>query len=72
MESMTWPASLDVLGSIRQYVRQAAEEAGLEKKRIGRLQLAVDEIATNIILYGYQRAGRSGNIEAEAVITSTP
>ncbi|NJP05413.1 MAG: ATP-binding protein [Chloroflexaceae bacterium] len=46
------PASFDSLSSIRTYVMQAASAAGLEHKRAYRLQLAVDEIATNVVTHG--------------------
>lgn len=38
----------------------AAATAGLDKKTSYKLRLAVDEIATNIIIYGYEGAGRAG------------
>ena len=71
MESSTFPGRLDSLAEIRRIVRQAAEQAGLDKKRAYRLQLAVDEIAANIILYGYDRAGKSGEIEVETEIVDS-
>lgn len=54
MEAQRFPAHLSVLGAIRQMVILAANEAGLPESAMYRLSLAVDEIATNIILYGYQ------------------
>lgn len=68
MENLTLPAHLDSLDQIAQYVMQAAKEAGLDKKKTYKLRLAVDEIATNIINYGYGRAGMEGNIDLIAVI----
>ncbi len=47
---------------------QAAKDAGLEKARTYKLRLAVDEIATNIINYGYQRAGLEGDITVRSVL----
>ncbi len=49
-----FPASLDVLNEIRDYVFDAASKIKLEKKKIYKLQLAVDEMATNIVSYAYQ------------------
>lgn len=46
----------------------AATEAGLDKRAAYRLRLAVDEIATNIITYGYNEAGREGVIDVRADI----
>jgi serine/threonine-protein kinase RsbW len=62
MEKRSLPAVLDSLAEIRRYVKEAADRAGIEAARTYQLQLAVDEIATNIILHGYADAGTSGAI----------
>ena len=41
---------------------QVAAMAGLDKKSAYQLRLAVDEIATNTILHGYQEADLDGNL----------
>jgi anti-sigma regulatory factor (Ser/Thr protein kinase) len=51
---------------IADYVLAAAKEAGLDKKASYNLRLAVDEIATNIIMYGYEPAGIEGTIDLQA------
>lgn len=56
METYTLPAVLDSLSSIRNYVMEAAERAGIKKSRAYDLALGVDEIATNTINYGYADA----------------
>lgn len=63
MESKRFAGTLNSLGLIREYVTSAARTAGLDKKATYKLSLAVDEIATNIILYGYEEAGRSGVLD---------
>jgi anti-sigma regulatory factor (Ser/Thr protein kinase) len=63
MESKSFAGTLDSLGPIREYVTSAARTAGLDKKATYKLSLAVDEIATNIILHGYEEAGRSGVLD---------
>lgn len=63
MESKTFPGILDSLDPIRQHIKELSNQAGLDKKSTYNLMLAADEIATNIILYGYEQAGQSGNIE---------
>ena len=68
MQPLTVPGRLDSLETIRKYIMLAADDAGLERARTYKLNLAVDEIATNIITYGYQRAGLDGNILVEAII----
>ncbi|NES69310.1 MAG: ATP-binding protein [Okeania sp. SIO2D1] len=67
MEPLKVPGSLDYLQKIRQYVASAATEAGLEK-RVASFKRAVDEIATNIITHGYDKAGLSGDICIQAEI----
>jgi serine/threonine-protein kinase RsbW len=52
-ESVTFDATLDSLSPIREYLVQVGKSVGLDKSRIYKLCLAVDEIATNIINYGY-------------------
>lgn len=63
MESLTVSGTLGSLKTIAAYVLSAAEAAGLEKKAAYKLRLAIDEVATNIIVHGYEEAGRTGNIE---------
>ena len=54
--------NLDNLSAIADCVIKVAKEASLDKKTTYKLRLAVDEIATNIIIHGYQEAGKSGDI----------
>lgn len=56
MEKRSFPAVLDSLAAMRGYARDAALAAGIAEDRAYGLQLAVDEIATNIINYGYRGA----------------
>ncbi|MEX2535137.1 MAG: ATP-binding protein [Trueperaceae bacterium] len=62
METLTLPGTLDSLAPIREFVDRAALAAGLERKAAYRLRLAVDEIATNVISYGYGEAGMRGEL----------
>lgn len=66
MQPLTVPGTLDSLKAIANYVLAAAAAAGLDKKASYHLHLAADEIATNIITYGYQEAGRSGAVDLRA------
>ncbi|MEG5064414.1 ATP-binding protein [Microcoleus sp. B3-A4] len=63
MNPLIVPGKLDSLSQIAQYVLAAAAEAELEKKASYGLRLAVDEIATNIIIHGYEESGTEGNLE---------
>jgi anti-sigma regulatory factor (Ser/Thr protein kinase) len=62
MESLTVPGNLDSLGPLRDCVRSAAGSAGLEEKAVYRLVMAVDEVAANIVMHGYDEAGLAGMI----------
>jgi serine/threonine-protein kinase RsbW len=62
MSRHTIPANLAALSAIRQLLKQACLEAGLGEAATYRLTLAVDEIATNIVMHGYQEHGLTGDI----------
>ena len=70
MDLLTLPATLDALGAIGSYVRDAAERAGLDRQAAYNLRLAVDEIATNIIVHGYEEAGLTGEIVMQGEIAA--
>jgi serine/threonine-protein kinase RsbW len=62
MDSLTVAGRLESLQAIGECVLQAAARAGLESQAAYRLRLAVDEIATNAILHGYQQAAYQGDL----------
>jgi sigma-B regulation protein RsbU (phosphoserine phosphatase) len=66
MESITVPASLDSLAILRNYVRQAALNANLTDKAAYQLVLAVDEIASNIMIHGYKAVQANDTIKVWA------
>jgi serine/threonine-protein kinase RsbW len=68
-DELVVPATLDILGEVRQFLKNAAAEAGLDKKSTYNLQLALDEIVTNVILYGYEASGLTGDIVLKRDIT---
>lgn len=68
MVAVRLPGELDSLGAVRDFVREAAAEAGLERKPTYRLALAVDEVATNVITHGYHEAGVVGELVLSAAI----
>jgi serine/threonine-protein kinase RsbW len=68
MGSITVPGTLDSLAAIRNYIMEAAEAAGIDKKAAYRLCLAVDEIATNSIVYGYEQTGIQGSLDVQVVV----
>ena len=66
METLTVPGTIDSLTAITEYVKRVASLADLNRKAAYKLRLAVDEIATNIIKHGYEKAGRTGKIYLRA------
>lgn len=68
MESLRVTGKLEYLGEISKYVLSVAQKAELSKKDTYRLRLAVDEIATNIIVHGYEEAGIEGEIICKSKI----
>jgi anti-sigma regulatory factor (Ser/Thr protein kinase) len=53
MTILNFSADLNALNSIGKHILEQAQAVGLPKKRAYKLRLAVDELATNIINYGY-------------------
>ena len=66
IEPLTVPGILDSLDAIADYVIAAAAAANLDEDASYKLRQAVDEIATNIIIHGYEEGGCSGEIALEA------
>lgn len=54
MAMMTYPARFEYLDEIRDFVAEAARQAGFSDKEIYSLQLAADEAASNIIEHAYE------------------
>jgi serine/threonine-protein kinase RsbW len=68
MERLSVPGTLDSLEAIAAYVAEVAVAAGLDEETSYRLQLAVDEVVTNIVSHGYAEVGIEGVVELETVI----
>lgn len=51
LQEESFPVSLDSLNEMRDYVQKTVEGLPLSPKKVYKLKLAVDEIATNIICY---------------------
>jgi serine/threonine-protein kinase RsbW len=71
MEPLTVPGTLESLSAIRAYVMDASANAGLDKRSAYRLSLAVDEIATNVVVHGYMEGNREGSLTISAVIDNS-
>jgi serine/threonine-protein kinase RsbW len=68
MELQSYPGDLDALAPIREFVKSAAQQAGLNRKATYNLCLAVDEIVTNVVTHGYEEAGLQGDLRIGAEI----
>lgn len=52
MAELRVEANLEELSTIGAFVLEAADEAGLDRRAAYRLRLAIDELATNVIMHG--------------------
>jgi anti-sigma regulatory factor (Ser/Thr protein kinase) len=68
LETLSLPGKSENISQIMDYVTWSAAAAGLDEAAAYRLSLAVDEIATNIVIHGYGDAGLSGNLTVWADI----
>jgi anti-sigma regulatory factor (Ser/Thr protein kinase) len=66
MPILTLPGELDSLGPIGDFVVAEAARAGLDRKAAYHLRLAVDELATNVVVHGYGESGLTGPIVVES------
>ena len=68
MNSTSLPGTLDALDPLADFLKEACDQAGFDSKSHYRLQLAVDEVVTNIIVHGYQESGLEGKVDLSAEI----
>ncbi len=61
MATMRLDCVIAQLGAIREFVVQTSRELGVDESTICDLQLAVDEICSNVLRHGYD--GRGGQVE---------
>jgi serine/threonine-protein kinase RsbW len=66
-KTATFPAQLDSLAAIGEFVTRAAEAAGLDARALYAVQLAVEEACSNIIEHAYGDEGR-GDIECTCIV----
>lgn len=71
LAELTVQGTLDSLETIRQFATEQAKAAGMDKSAVYKLVLAIDEIASNTITYGYKEHGSSGEIFLTAELTDT-
>lgn len=62
VDPLILPGQLESLSAIGRYVVATATTAGLDKAATYKLRLAIDELATNAIIHGYQEANLSGSV----------
>lgn len=68
MNTLIVSGNLNSLNQITEYVIEITKKVGLNEIKSYKLRLAIDEIATNIIIHGYQEAGLEGNIKLHSEI----
>jgi serine/threonine-protein kinase RsbW len=69
-ETLIFNAEVDELEPIRDFVTEKALAAGADNRKNYALCLAIDEIATNIMRYGYPLAGiTDGKIDVTITVT---
>ena len=66
MDTLKVRGTLQDIEPVINYAISAAHEAGLSERELQRIRLAVDELATNIVMHGYEEAGRSGDLSISA------
>lgn len=62
MGSWRLPGTLDSLDDIRRTIERETAGTALSQEDIYKLMLAADELATNIVIHGYQEHGLTGEI----------
>jgi serine/threonine-protein kinase RsbW len=68
MPTLTLPGELTSLDEIADLVLDQCRLAGLDKHATYQLRLAVDELATNIIVHGYQENNLIGSVVITAEV----
>ena len=69
MATLVLPGKYENLVKFSEFVRQSAEDAGLDNFSIYQVETAVDEACTNIIDHAYGREG-IGDIECTCLVAS--
>lgn len=67
MREMTCGAELHELDRVLRWVKTCCADAGFDEKRSGEVELALEEVVTNIIYYAYW--GEKGEISLSAQVT---
>jgi anti-sigma regulatory factor (Ser/Thr protein kinase) len=70
MPTLTLPGDLNALEPIAELVMEQAAIAGLDKHAAYQLQLAVDELATNCVIHGYQEHRLEGDLRVSADVAA--
>lgn len=66
MDPLILPGQPESLSAIGRYIIEAAAAAGLDRSAAYKLRLAVDELATNVVIHGYQEAALEGDVSVAA------
>jgi len=66
MQPIVVSANLADLDQIKNYLVEAGQKVRLSKQKLYKLRLAVDELATNIIMHGYNQDNTSEALKIQA------
>lgn len=66
MDPLILPGQPESLSTIGRYIVDAAAAAGLDRSAAYKLRLAVDELATNVVVHGYQEGALEGDVFVSA------
>jgi serine/threonine-protein kinase RsbW len=66
MDPLILPGQPESLSAIGRYIVDAAASAGIDRSAAYKLRLAVDELATNVVIHGYQEASLEGEVFVSA------
>lgn len=69
IESLKLPGALSSLPAVGSYVQETANLAGLSKRMSTNLRLAINELATKVIMHGFEETGDVGELTIKREIT---
>ncbi|MGB0564226.1 MAG: ATP-binding protein [Spirulinaceae cyanobacterium] len=70
MSKLVVTGELTSLSAIADYIKQLAQQAGLDAQQSYNLRLAVDEVSTNIVQHGYSATDQPGWLAFDAILTA--
>lgn len=69
VESLKVPGKISSLSAVASYVQETADLAGLSKRIGHNLRRAINELATKVIVHGFEECGLNGELVVKREIT---